>query len=158
MPCRSLRRSSGHWGAQPEAVVGEDDVDGVADALGGRDTVTQRHVDDRVPGAGGEGEQAREPVQPVVVAAEHPDGIGGAQGGVAQGVPGLDDPVRVRARPGPELAQSQPHVRCLMCGASWQLGRGPQGRSATEIPPSSVEASRAANSSTGGRSPFATAS
>ncbi|GDY68534.1 hypothetical protein SAV14893_079270 [Streptomyces avermitilis] len=66
-------------GAQAERVVGEDEIDQLADALVGREAVAQRYVDDRVPGVGGEGEQAREPVQPVVVAEQQTDGLGGAQ-------------------------------------------------------------------------------
>jgi hypothetical protein len=45
-----------------------------------------------------------------VVAEQQSDGVGGAQRGVAQDLPGLDDPVFVRAGAGPELAQPQPHT------------------------------------------------
>lgn len=100
-------------------MLGQDEVDRLAPALVGRDSVAQWHVDDGVPGAGREGEQPREPVQPVMVTQQQTDGVGGAQGGVAQGLPGLDDPVLVRAGPGPELAQSQAHAGIL--GAGWVM-------------------------------------
>lgn len=70
--------------------MGPDQVDRLADPLVGRDAVARRYVDDRVPGVGGEGEQAREPVQPVVVAEQQADGR------VAKGLPGLDDTVLAR--------------------------------------------------------------
>jgi hypothetical protein len=78
-PAQRAAQSGPLTGAQAEGAVGQDEVDPLALALVGRDSVAQGHVDDRVRGAGGEGEQRGQPVQAVVVAEQQADGVGGGQ-------------------------------------------------------------------------------
>ncbi|WP_206338853.1 hypothetical protein [Streptomyces tendae] len=90
--------------------MGQDQVHALPRALVGRHRVAQRHMDEGVAGVRGEGEQAGEAVQSVVVPEEHADGLGSEQRRVAQRLTRPDDTVLVRTGAGAVLEQSQLHA------------------------------------------------
>ncbi|GAA3496417.1 hypothetical protein GCM10019016_035180 [Streptomyces prasinosporus] len=97
-------------GPQAERLVGEHQVDGHALGVVAGNALPERHMDDRVRGVRGEGEQPGEAGQSVVV----PDQVAPVayrvvEGGVPQRRARLDDPEGVAPGTRPELLGSQPH-------------------------------------------------